>query len=233
MTAGREAIIVESLADRRPRRRTPVRRFLAHETPMARMCYDGRRIIHGLRTPAVEQFWIESAPTIPVAEVEAMNRLSLSWPVVRTRRVAARLATTGTSEEVLIGLEIDLEPGWQFYSESPGEFGAAPVFDWTASRNLAKASIFWPEATQFLYSVDPPVSTLGYKGSVLLPVVLEVGKLDDDLHVRLDLEYAVCDEICIFDTVGLRLTLPAGRSEATRHSTRLQRALTDAKARPE
>lgn len=148
-------------------------------------------------------------------------------------RFLANTTTTGTSGEVLIGLEIDLEPGWQFYSEAPGEFGVAPVFDWAASRNLAEASIYWPEASQFLYSADPPVSTLGYKGSLLLPVVLQVKTLGDDLSLRLDLEYAVCEEICIFDAVGLRVTLPAGRGEATGHSERLEQALAGAKARLE
>jgi len=51
--------------------------------------------------------------------------------------------------------------------------------------------------------------------------------------VRMDLEYAVCDEICIFDAVGLRLTLPAGQGAATRHSERLRQALAEAKTRLE
>ena len=129
-------------------------------------------------------------------------------------------------------MEVDLEPGWQFYSENPGEFGVAPIFDWSASRNLAEATIMWPKAKRFVYSADPPVVTLGYQDWLLLPVVLEVGELGEDLTIRLDLEYAVCEEICIVDSVDLRLRLPAGRGAATRHGERLRQALADAKARP-
>lgn len=145
-------------------------------------------------------------------------------------RILTNATTIDTSGQALIGLEIDLEPGWQFYSEEPGEFGVAPEFDWTASHNLAEASIFWPKPTQYLYSTDPLVTTLGYKGSVLLPVVLGLETDNEDLKIRLDLDYAVCAEVCIFDTVNLGLTLPAGWGERTRHSERLERALAESQA---
>lgn len=145
-------------------------------------------------------------------------------------RILPKTTTVDRSDEVLIGLEIDLEPGWQFYSENPGEFGVAPECDWTASHNLAEASIYWPKPTRYLYSTDPLVTTLGYKGLTLLPVVLEPEQASEELTVRLDLEYAVCAEICIFDAVDLQLTLPAGRGETTRHGERLEQALADAQA---
>lgn len=144
-------------------------------------------------------------------------------------RLLPSTTTVDTSSEVLIGLEIDLDPGWQFYSESPGEFGVAPTLDWTASRNLATASVYWPEPTEYLYSTDPPVRTLGYKGFLLVPVVLVPEQVSEEFDIRLVLEYAICDEFCIIDTVGLRLTLPAGRGKTTRHSERLQQTLADAK----
>jgi len=143
-------------------------------------------------------------------------------------RLLPNWTAVGGLDEVLIGLEVDLEPGWQFYSMNPGEFGVAPKFDWTKSHNLANVSIHWPKPTRYRYSIDPPASTLGYKGSLLLPVVLEPETVEEDLEVRLALEYAVCDEFCIIDTVGLRLRLPVGRSATTRHSARLQRALQEA-----
>ncbi len=42
--------------------------------------------------------------------------------------------------------------------------------------------------------------------------------------------HAVCTEVCIFDTVDLRLTLPAGRGKTTRHGERLEQAPADALA---
>jgi suppressor for copper-sensitivity B len=134
------------------------------------------------------------------------------------------------STEVLMGLEIDLETGWHFYSKDAGEFGVAPKFDWTASRNLVSAMIYWPEPTRIVYSTDPPVSVLGYNEALLLPIVLETRSTSDDLDVRLTLEYALCSDFCVMDTVKLGLMLPAGEGRTTPYSSRLERALANANA---
>ena len=134
------------------------------------------------------------------------------------------------TRDLLVGLEVALAPGWQFYSETPGEYGVAPTFDWSASRNLAEASLHWPAPTAYAYSGDPPIRTLGYKGSLLLPVALVADRADEAFELRLALEYAVCEEFCIVDTVELHLDLPPGRAEATPHSARLRQALAAAKA---
>jgi len=134
------------------------------------------------------------------------------------------------SRNLLIGLEVELAPGWQFYSEAPGEYGVAPHFDWSASRNLVEATLHWPAPTAYVYSSDPPISTLGYKGSLLLPVALVAERAGEAFELRLALEYAVCEEFCIVDTVELRLALPPGRAEATRHHARLEQALGQALA---
>lgn len=134
------------------------------------------------------------------------------------------------SRDLLVGLEVALAPGWQFYSETPGEYGVAPIFDWSASHNLAEASLHWPAPTAYAYSGDPTIRTLGYKGSLLLPVAVVADRAGEAFELRLALEYAVCEEFCIVDTVELHLDLPPGRAEATPHAARLRQALAAAKA---
>jgi suppressor for copper-sensitivity B len=133
----------------------------------------------------------------------------------RFRLLAETTATAGR-RQVLIGLE--------------GDFGVAPVFDWAASRNLARALVHWPEPRRVVYSTDPPVSLMGYKQALLLPIVLATESADQDAVIRLSLDYALCEDICIVDSVNLSLALPAGAGETTRHGPRLRKALADAKA---
>ena len=134
------------------------------------------------------------------------------------------------SRDLLVGLEVALAPGWQFYSETPGEYGVAPIVDWSASHNLAEASLHWPAPTAYAYSGDPTIRTLGYKGSLLLPVAVVADRAGEAFELRLALEYAVCEEFCIVDTVELHLDLPPGRAVATPHAARLRQALAAAKA---
>lgn len=119
-------------------------------------------------------------------------------------RFSSDAATADASGKILIGLKVELAPGWQFYFKNPGRFGVPPKFNWSASRNLAKVSVHWPQPTRFTYAADPPISTLGYKGSLLLPIVLELANPDDEAELELTLEYAVCNDICVIDTVVLR-----------------------------
>lgn len=133
------------------------------------------------------------------------------------------------SGQVLIGLEVELASGWQFYSNEPGAFGVAPIFDWSESRNLARASVHWPRPTAYVYSIDPPITTRGYKGSLLLPIVLEAARAGEASDLRLVLEYAVCNEFCVLDRVALSLTLPAGPGDATPDGARLRSALAGAR----
>lgn len=140
--------------------------------------------------------------------------------------------TTGTAgrSDVLIGLEVDLDEGWIFSSRTPGDFGVAPVFDWSASRNLARATIHWPEPRRVVYSKNPPVSLLGYKDALLLPIVLTAEFDGQDVDIRLLLDYALCHDYCIVDTVDLGLVLPAGEGETTLHALQLRKALAEAKS---
>ena len=131
------------------------------------------------------------------------------------------------SGAALIGLEVKLESGWQFYYESPGEFAVPPEFDWSASRNLASAVVEWPRPAEYHYGETPAISTLGYKDAVLLPIEVEALAADRDLEVHLNLSYAVCEEICVADQVALRLIVPAGPGHPTPHGLRLERALAD------
>lgn len=106
----------------------------------------------------------------------------------------------------LAGLEVELAPGWQFYHEKPGEFGVAPIFDWTKSRNLKKVDLHWPPPKKLRYSVTPPVTTRGYTDALLLPISFMVSDHKAEADIRVDLEYAVCNEFCVVDKVQLTLS---------------------------
>ncbi len=146
-------------------------------------------------------------------------------------RLLPGVTAVEAARDLLVGLEVELAPGWQFYSENPGDYGVAPRLDWSASRNLAEAEIHWPAPKAYIYGSDPTVSTLGYKDSFLLPLALVAERSGEALDLRLALDYAVCEAFCVVDRVELRLTLPPGRPEATGHDARLRRALGEARAR--
>ena len=101
----------------------------------------------------------------------------------------------------MIGVRIDLAPGWKTYWRAPGGSGIPPDFDFSGSRNLAGAKVYWPRPG--VYEVAGQ-RILGYSDHVVFPIELSP-KGDAPIRVDLSLFYGVCETVCI--PVEERLTL--------------------------
>lgn len=94
----------------------------------------------------------------------------------------------------IAGIKIDLDKGWKTYWRAPGNAGIPPEIYWTGSSNIAAASILWPEP---IVSTDAGITTIGYSGSVILPLVLRPKDPDKPIKVDAVLNYGVCKDLCI------------------------------------
>lgn len=120
-------------------------------------------------------------------------------------RLVAAAPQTGTADTVLLGLEFRLAPGWDIYWRAPGDAGLPPHVDWSGSRNLVAAAFGWPAPRRFsAYGLE----TIGYQGTVVLPITARLEHQGEGLSLRAALNYLTCKDICIpYDTV-LSLDLP-------------------------
>lgn len=132
-------------------------------------------------------------------------------------RSAIRLIGGGavreSGEPVLrAGVEIKLQPGWKTYWRYPGDSGVPPVFDFAGSDNVKTATVLWPAPVRFS---DGAGHSIGYKGGVIFP--LRVMPLDPAKPVvlRLNLDYAVCETLCVpaKGKAELRLSRAAGSQD--------------------
>jgi suppressor for copper-sensitivity B len=153
--------------------------------------------------------------------------MSIEW--VQRDKVKFRLLPSKTAvhdvEEIRFGLEIELYPGWQFYSIDPGEYAYAPKFDWSRSENALDISVYWPNPKTFQYSSSPLVITYGYEKNVLLPIVVKLQDTRKGLALKLVLDYAVCNDICLTDKIFLEIETPYGRGVNTEAYNRIRRAI--------
>ena len=93
-----------------------------------------------------------------------------------------------------VGVQIKLEPGWKTYWRLPGETGVAPRFDWSGSENLKSVEVLYPAPTRF---VDPEGETIGFAGEVVFLVAIEPLDAAKPVKLRLQIDYGVCQQICI------------------------------------
>lgn len=106
-------------------------------------------------------------------------------------------------------VEIVLEPGWKTYWRTPGDAGGLPPsFDWSKSSNLSAAEVLYPAPRRF---TDKAGDTLGYEGSLVLPVVLQPKRADEPIMLVVDLNYGICKDVCI--PVDAVLSLEIGTDE--------------------
>ncbi len=135
------------------------------------------------------------------------SALSLSWAWAQQGVSRASLIpgwTTGDGTH-MIGVRIDLAPGWKTYWRAPGGNGIPPQFDFSGSRNLARAGVTWPSPEVFAAG---GVEAIGYTGSVIFPVAIEQAA-PGPVDLTLDLFYGVCEEVCIPVQEQLSLSLPS------------------------
>lgn len=130
----------------------------------------------------------------------------------------------------LVGIEIRMAPNWYTYWRIPGDAGIPPALDWSGSRNLAGVRHEWPRPTVF---DSYGMTTIGYAGELVLPVVLIPERADAPIDVSLDLFFGVCDEICIPAEASIEAHIApggAGTERARIEAARADRPRTAAEA---
>ena len=123
---------------------------------------------------------------------------------------ARLLADHGANAPVRAGVEIKLKTGWKTYWRYPGDAGAPPRFDWSGSDNLAAIEVKWPAPERF---VDESGSkSIGYHGDIVFPLTIRPVDPARPVKLKLKLDFAVCEKLCVPADAKLALEIPAGES---------------------
>jgi len=118
---------------------------------------------------------------------------------------AGAAVNRGLGDGYLLGLQVEMEPGWDIYWRSPGDAGFPPTLDWAGSHNLASAVMEWPVPHRFsLFGLE----TFGYDVEVVLPLVVQPEDPAAPLDLKARVDYLTCNEICVPHSEALSLSLP-------------------------
>ena len=117
-------------------------------------------------------------------------------PWQRDGHSAVRLLAGSRSGTVLLGgIAFQLQPGWKTYWRTPGDSGVPPRFDFSKSENIEAVTILWPAPTKFDDGAGG--HSFGYKQQVVLPLRIVTRDAGKPVTLRADINYAVCDKLCI------------------------------------
>src|SRR3974390_1665234 len=130
--------------------------------------------------------------SLPAAKARAED----AAPWQKAAHSAVRLLAGSRSGPVLLGgCAVQLEPHWKTYWRTSGDSGVPPRFDFSKSDNVEAVTVLWPAPTRF----DDGASgySVGYHDQVVLPLRIVAKTVDKPVTLRADINYAVCEKLCI------------------------------------
>ena len=170
-----------------------------------------------------------AAPSVPAAQTSGPQR---------TERIEAELVPmsrwAAPGSTAVVAVRQDIEPGWHTYWRNPGDSGGATTLTWRLPAGVRAGEIVWPlPERQRLQGL----TNYGYEGVVYLPVPVEIpadARVGSTVPLAVEALFFVCsDEMCVPETLNLRLDLPVREGAAPpdpQHGAAIQRVLAGAPA---
>ena len=97
-------------------------------------------------------------------------------------------------EGFIFGIKLDLNSGWKTYWKNPGDSGSQPKLIRYNKDKIKKINILFPTPRRF---VESGIETIGYEGSIIFPVYVQLQKGVSILNEKLIFSYLICEKICI------------------------------------
>ena len=134
----------------------------------------------------------------------------------------AAVQTTGQLDELQLGLQVTLKPGWKIYWRSPGDAGLPTrlILEPTSPAEQV-LKMDYPLPSRFsLFGLD----TYGYGDRVVFPVRLQGHQPGQPLVVKANLDALVCSDICVPFFGPLSVSIPAGELKPSADAQTIARA---------
>jgi DsbC/DsbD-like thiol-disulfide interchange protein len=125
-------------------------------------------------------------------------------------RSAVRLVAGGPAHPdapIHAGIEMRLQPGWHTYWRYPGDAGVPPHFDFSGSQNVAGVTVLWPAPHKI---TEQGMTAIGYVGDMVWPLAIVPQDRGKPVTLRLKLDYAVCEKLCVPAEGKAELALTGG-----------------------
>jgi DsbC/DsbD-like thiol-disulfide interchange protein len=136
------------------------------------------------------------AATVIASSLAVEARAQDASPWTRDQHSAVRLLAGSRSGAVLLGgIAFQLQTGWKTYWRTPGDSGVPPRFDFSKSENIEAVTVLWPAPLKFDDGAGG--QSLGYHDQIVLPLRIVAKNADKPVTLRADINYAVCEKLCI------------------------------------
>ncbi len=150
--------------------------------------------------------------------------LSSDWAISEKSKVRliSPMSTTNNNNQLILGLEYELEEEWKTYWKSPGGGGFPQKIIWNNSSNVKDIKILWPEPIEFEIL---GLKSIGYKDKVIFPLIVDIEDNQKQTNLNLNINYLVCRDVCIPGNANIFLNLPSGDGAYTDYFFEIEKVL--------
>lgn len=147
-------------------------------------------------------------------------------PQVQAQLIAS-VAKVVPGTEIYLGINQKIIPHWHTYWSNPGDSGNATTIEWTLPEGATASDIIWPAPSRFSMG---PITNYAYENDVTLLTKIKIpadAQPGEQFTAQALVDWLVCEEECIPQTVELALSLPivAAGEPAGAGDPRIEQAL--------
>jgi DsbC/DsbD-like thiol-disulfide interchange protein len=150
---------------------------------------DRRLVLGGLGSLGLAASWSLTA-------ARAAAPAASAWSEAPFSKIRLVRGSGGGGGEHRAGIVFHMKQGFKTYWRHPGDSGVPPVFRFDGSQNLAEASVHFPAPKRFDDGAGG--TSFGYAGpELILPVTARARDPKEPVLLRLEMDYAVCEKMCV------------------------------------
>ncbi len=131
-------------------------------------------------------------------------------------RILSGVNTIGESTQIEAALELTLGQGWHTYWKHSGDAGLPIRFDWSGSSNIKNIEVLWPLPIRTIEMKE--FTVFSYSGKTTFPLRIELKEPSKAAIIKGALQFMVCKDICIPETLDVSLTLVSGLGKPSVHA---------------
>ena len=137
----------------------------------------------------------------------AENILKDGVPRYVQTEIIPEFTTITAGEPFTVAVVQTIAPGWHTYWKNPGDSGESLSVDWTMPPGFVAGDLQWPAP----HRIDiGPLTNFGYSDRVVLltSIAPPTDLSGTEVTLKADLQWLVCQELCVPETTTINLTLP-------------------------
>jgi thiol:disulfide interchange protein DsbD len=142
-----------------------------------------------------------------------------------TIEIISESKTMNTGDELLVGLQLKLNPGWHTYWKNPGDAGEGASITWSLPEGIKASEILWPGPETIPVE---PLMTFGYEDKITLLTNISASEAAVfPAILKAQVSWYTCKDICVPQEANLELTIKGGDKRDTSFANQLSNILLD------